>query len=398
MNNRLLFLSNGHGEDLNSCCIIQTLTKKYPQVEVAAMPIVGEGEAYHQLGIPIIGPVQTMPSGGIFYMNPLSLLKDISSGLISLTWQQIQATWAYSRNCKLIFATGDIVVAAIAYSTGLPYVMFLSGHSSYYEGRLNLELPLWQLLKSSRCLEVFTRDAFTASDLRQQGLTKAKFLGNPAMDNLYPQRKNLLLKPETSTIAIFPGSRLPEAIKNFHMLLRLAKEIAIVMHPKPVQFCAALVPRLMAQLEELFPQENWQYSAGKLKFQESGFSAEVLCHTDAFADILDQSHLVLGMTGTAIEQAVGLGKPVITVPGEGPAFTYRFAEAQQRLLGESVQVIGTKPINTTILQQAALRVHQTLQDEIYLKKCTCNGLERMGLAGASAKITSYLADSLGIQR
>jgi hypothetical protein len=32
------------------------------------------------------------------------------------------------------------------------------------------------------------------------------------------------------------------------------------------------------------------------------------------------------MTGTAVEQAVDLGKPVIAVPGNGPAFTYRFAE------------------------------------------------------------------------
>jgi len=53
----------------------------------------------------------------------------------------------------------------------------------------------------------------------------------------------------------------------------------------------------------------------------------VICSADAFADILQQSSLVIGMTGTAVEQAVGLGKPLIAVPGNGPAFTYRFAEA-----------------------------------------------------------------------
>lgn len=33
---------------------------------------------------------------------------------------------------------------------------------------------------------------------------------------------------------------------------------------------------------------------------------------------------------------VGQGKPVFTIPGRGPQFTAAFAEAQSRLLGESV--------------------------------------------------------------
>lgn len=35
---------------------------------------------------------------------------------------------------------------------------------------------------------------------------------------------------------------------------------------------------------------------------------------------------------------VGQGKPVFTIPGEGPQFTAAFADAQSRLLGESVSV------------------------------------------------------------
>ena len=72
------------------------------------------------------------------------------------------------------------------------------------------------------------------------------------------------------------------------------------------------------------------------------------------------------MTGTAVEQAVGLGKPIIAVPGNGPAFTYRFAEAQNRLLGDSVQVIGTQPANSHMIEEAALAVDRTLQDNKYL--------------------------------
>ena len=42
------------------------------------------------------------------------------------------------------------------------------------------------------------------------------------------------------------------------------------------------------------------------------------------------------MAGTAAEQAIGLGKPVIQIEGKGPQFTKSFAEAQRRLLGKYV--------------------------------------------------------------
>ena len=99
----------------------------------------------------------------------------------------------------------------------------------------------------------------------------------------------------------------------------------------------------MPQLDDIAARSGWKHRSGKLSFQQlksptnhQNLAIEVLCYADAFADILQQSSLVIGMTGTAVEQAVGLGKPVITVPGNGPAFTYRFAEAQHRLLGNSV--------------------------------------------------------------
>jgi len=120
----------------------------------------------------------------------------------------------------------------------------------------------------------------------------------------------------------------------------------------------------------------------------------VICSAVAFADILQHSSLVIGMTGTAVEQAVGLGKPVIAVPGNGPAFTYRFAEAQNRLLGDSVQVI-TQPANSHIIKEAEEAVDRTLQNNKYLASCIKNGLERMGRSGGSIKIANYVANYLG---
>jgi len=99
------------------------------------------------------------------------------------------------------------------------------------------------------------------------------------------------------------------------------------------------------------------------------------------------------MTGTTVEQAVGLGKPVNAVPGNGPAFTYRFAEAQNRLLGDSVQVITQSP-NSHVIKETALAVDRTLQDNKYLASCIKNGKERMGRSGGSIKIANYGANYL----
>ena len=400
---QILFLSNGHGEDVSNCQILKALIDlTSDELKLAAMPIVGNGDAYRREHVPIICPVSSMPSGGVFYMNPQFLLKDLAAGLISLTWQQLQAVRKYAQHCNLIVAVGDIVVAAIAHFSGCPYVIFLSGYSSYYEGRLRLNPILWQLLQSSQCIKVFTRDRFTATDLHQQGLTKAECVGMPVMDCLVPTGKDLHLLPEIPVMALLPGSRLPEARNNFYLQLQLVKEIAQIMHPINVQFIAALVPDLILEIDQIISTANLQYQDNYLKFtiSDSGkeFPVAIQCHCDAFADILQQCNLVIGMTGTAVEQAVGLGKPVITIPGHGPAFTYRFAEAQMRLLGKnSLQVIGNKPTTPEILQLAAQKVKETLENTNYLQGCIQNGIERMGTPGASMRIAQYLVDYLNSQ-
>ncbi|OYD95378.1 hypothetical protein CDG76_10410 [Nostoc sp. 'Peltigera membranacea cyanobiont' 210A] len=398
---RILFISNGHGEDNHTSHVIQTLRQLCPSIEMAAMPIVGEGKAYRSLDIPIIGPTQTMPSGGFFYMKRLYLLKDFQSGLIGLTWRQLQAVLQYAPNCDLIMATGDFVSQTFAYLTKRPFVSFISCLSALYEGRLRLNPVLWHDLNSSRCLAVFTKDSHTAYDLQRQGLTKTQLAGIPALDWLVPTGKDLHLKPDDRAIAILPGSRMPEAARNFCLLLQLVVEIAKVMPESGLQFRAALIPSLMQQLDDIAKSQGWQLTQGILTYSPPGNSAdespivEVRCYSDAFSDILCYSTLVIGMAGLAVEQAVAIGKPIIQIPGEGPQFTYQFAEAQTRLLGISAQTIGTKPATPEILKQAAKRVVETLQDSDYLAKCKENGPERFGPPGASERIARFLLNSLG---
>jgi uncharacterized protein (TIGR03492 family) len=397
---QLLCLSNGHGEDLNTSLILEALHQQWPDVPLAAMPMVGAGNAYRRLQVPIIGPTQMMPSGGLFYMNPLVLLKDLWSGLPKLLWQQWQAIQAAAPSCDLVLATGDILVVGLAHLTGRPYVAFLVSTSSYYEGRLRLPWLLQRCLRSQRCRQIFTRDACSAQDLQSRGFQQAVYTGYPIMDRLNPSGRVLIpaTAAPTPMIALLPGSRLPEALRNFGLQLQLCENIATL---GKASFCAALVPQIStADLAQLAQTQGWQCQAGPgtgvTLTKPTPEPITVYCYSDAFADILDQCQLAIGMAGTAVEQAVGLGKPVIQIAGVGPQFTYRFAEAQMRLLGCSVQTIGTTAATPEILEQAAARVWQTLGDADYLKACRQNGLEHVGEAGGSLGIARQIAAQLGL--
>ncbi|MEG3436169.1 lipid-A-disaccharide synthase-related protein [Pannus brasiliensis CCIBt3594] len=385
MSKRVLFLSNGHGEDLNASLILRELIDRNPDVSISAMPLVGEGNAYRRLGVPIIGPTSNLPSGGIIYTDPMNCARDILAGLIGLTVRQVRSILRSGQDYDLLIAVGDIFPITVAWLTGRPFIAFIVSTSSYYEGRLRLPALTEFCLGSPRCLQVFTRDRFTAEDLQSRGMKKAIHAGYPIMDAIAPTGKDLGLDSRVPTIALLPGSRLPEALHNLSLELAICREIAKI---QPMQFIAAIVSGITeTELEKLARQRGWEYlGEGKLR----GDSAIVHCHRDAFADILHRCDVAIGMAGTAVEQAVGLGKPVIQIPGRGPQFTYPFAEAQMRLLGESVITVGKKPTEPELFATAARKVVEILQDSDRSRICRENGRERVGLAGGSRAIAEKI--------
>ncbi|WP_121971280.1 lipid-A-disaccharide synthase-related protein [Leptolyngbya sp. BC1307] len=408
MSQRLLYISNGHGEDNHSAHVIRTLRAIRPDLEIGALPIVGEGNDYHKLNVPIIGPTYTLPSGGFTFMNRLRLINDIRAGLLTMTWKQFQAMKQYASQVDFVAATGDAVGQAFAYLSGKPFVSFISPLSSTYEGTLNVDFILWNILKSERCRAVFTRDAYTAEDLRQQGLEKIHFGGIPALDRLKPTGKDLQLADDEQMVALLPGSRTAEAVENLKLEMQLVLKVA-QLNPG-LQFRAALVPSVLAEVEALTQSlqgriartQGWQYEqcsgdrqADWVRLSHPGTDdyphpVEILCYSDAFSDIAYRCNLVIGMAGLAVNHAMAIGKPIVQIAGQGPQFTYAFAEAQQRLLGLSVQTIGKRAATPEILQEAAHCVVKTLDDASYLQACEENGRQRFGPFGASARIANSI--------
>ncbi|MEM8717407.1 MAG: lipid-A-disaccharide synthase-related protein, partial [Cyanobacteria bacterium P01_G01_bin.4] len=378
---------------------IRKLRERLPSIDIAAMPVVGEGNAYRRLDVPIVGPTKTMPSGGFTYVDRWLLWKDIQAGLLTTLWKQLMAVRRYAPTCDLVFTTGDVVGQAFSYFCKNRYVSFISPMSALYEGELKPDPFLRFFLSRERCLTVITRDPPTAVSLQKQGLSKAIYGGIPSLDYLVPTGKDIQQNPDIPAIALLPGSRLPEAIRNFKLQLQLAEDVFQLEPPETIQFYAALVPGVMSCLADIAHSMGWQLDgeSGVLTLSGEGDRPRALvrCYSDAFNDIVCGCTLVVGMAGLAVDQAVALGKPVIQIAGEGPQFSYAFAEAQDRLLGLSAQTIGTEAATPEILTEAAQRLVETVRDTNYLEACVANGRERLGTPGASERIVNAILRGLG---
>jgi uncharacterized protein (TIGR03492 family) len=413
MEKKILVLSNGHGEDIIAVRILEQL-KRYPDPpKLAALPIVGEGHAYSQLAIPIIGTVQQMPSGGFIYMDRRQLWRDLQGGLLQLTIAQYQAARKWGKSGGKILAVGDIVPLFIAWLSGADYAFVGTAKSDYYLRDEREWLPKtsvlerwcgsiyfpWErwLMKHSRCQAVFPRDTLTAEILQRFSIP-AFDLGNPMMDGIETIKNSKLeSKNEILAILLLPGSRLPEAGKNWQKILASAGEIVNLFSDKSVVFIAAIAPALSLQpFQEILLSQGWILQPlESLSLPISDAQAVAFTHNggtliltkQTYSDCLQIAHLAIAMAGTATEQFVGLGKPAIIIPGEGPQFTAVFAEAQTRLLGCSVTLVEQP-------QQVAGAIQLLLQDTKRLQEIAKNGRRRMGKSGAAARIANCLQEKL----
>lgn len=398
----LLLISNGHGEDLNGALIATALQLQAPDLRMAALPIVGSGGAYRRCGLNLLVEGRDLPSGGMVYQGA-NFWRDLASGWLPQTLAQLAAALHHGPGYRLVFSVGDHVPLLFAWLCRRPAVVFLVSTSSYYEGRLRLS-PLTRWLCSRPWVRlVLTRDGFTARDLQAQGLAKARCLGYPVMDALGEAGESPApdaAAPDGEEVAdaiplvLLPGSRLPEARFNLALMLQLCERLVRRAPERAWSMAAAVVPGTLNQeLEALLAPLGWHRAGDDLWLDRSG-RTRVRIRSDAFATLLRGSRLVVGMAGTAVEQAVGLGKPVVQLVGEGPQFSYAFAEAQMRLLGEAVHTVGRQPAGPRELEAAADLILTLLADPTVPERCRHCGLERVGGPGGSAAIAGALLAEL----
>jgi uncharacterized protein (TIGR03492 family) len=230
---------------------------------------------------------------------------------------------------------------------------------------------------------VAVRDGLTARGLRRRGVA-ALAPGNPMMDQL-----DRLPLPEPlrqrRRIVLLCGSRLPEALANARLLLASlaclpAREPQVVLCPtgsRPSR--QDLEPILAAHgyREVALPEGCGGAAAWQLQ------QRLLLLGPGCFERWAGWGEVGLATAGTATEQLVGLGVPVLSLPGPGPQFKLGFARRQSRLLGGAVRLCASA-------QELAVELERLLGDAQLRQHLGAIGRRRMGDAGGSERLAALV--------
>ncbi len=379
---KILILSNGHGEDLSGSLIAKEFIKS--GYSVNALPIVGKGKHYEKEKIKIIGKTKEFSTGGIGYNSFKGRLSEIFGGEIFYLLRRLHLTYKLRKKYDYFFVVGDIVPVFFAWICKKDFFTYLVAYSSHYEGKLKLPWPSRFFLLSKKSKKIYTRDSLTAKDLTLQLKKKVSFLGNPFMDKFFPRNEEF--KKSEFSIGLFPGSRFPEIIENLVLILEVLEALSDLRYFQKIEFNFAMVHALsVARIKEIFQKRGWLKLENIkdvyfLKFRYK--SLEVNIYWNNFEKILLKSRCCISMAGTAAEQAIGLGKPVIQIEGKGPQFTKSFAEAQRRLLGKYVFCARNyKDKNDQINQTIKLIIKVIYLIKLnnnFMISCNANAKQRLG--------------------
>lgn len=398
---RVMFVSNGHGEDVVASRLGSALLTKLPALRVDALPLVGLGDAYASAGIPVVGPRKVLPSGGLLMHSLPLFMGDLRAGFLGLTANQLR--FLAGVRADLLVTVGDVysqLVGSLVRARGRFVVQTLV---SAYHGDGSSPPPnrrfmerfttLERMLMRLRAQSVYVRDALTEERLREMGVPHAKYLGNPIADGL-SGKVPAALDGETRIVALLPGSRayasesLPVMLHAIELLAGRASDLPGGRPP---------VGALAWAGGELPAPEGW--SAHPPPVSEPGLEAElrrgqarVLVYRGRFADVLSAARLAIGTSGTAHEQAVAVGRPVVAFPVP-PFYSEMFLHNQQRLLGPGLAVVAGN--GEAVAEKAA----EWLRDPARAEQAGRQGGARVGAPGGSRAIAADIiseAEKLGI--
>ncbi len=375
----LLFICNGHGEDVIASEIIKRLLKKIKNRKIEVLPLVGNGDVFNSIkskNFRKIGYLKELPSGGFSNQSLKGFVLDLFAGFLI----DLPLFYAWSSECEFSFI--GTPKSDHTWSSGPGWDL-----SDFYHKLKGSEWDPWEmfLMKSPRCKNLIMRDKITANNLYKKNID-AKYLGNPMMDFVNARNVKISNIISFKRIILLVGSRYPEALKNLDNFLNclqdfdLSKDLVILL---PLSINANVI-----QIQNYLNKYGF-IKQSKVKFlidEDSVWKKKdqyVVIGKGKFNLWANMAEVGLSNAGTATEQIAGLGIPSLSLPGAGPQFTKSFAKRQSRLLGGSVLVCKNKKI---LLKRLSLLLKGKV-DRLEQAKI---GKKRMGDSGASKKIVDAI--------
>lgn len=376
--NRVLFVTNGHGEIAIAARIALEMQAQRPML-CDHLALVGDFR--YPSTMREVGPRRALPSGGVIAMgNVRNIARDVGAGLIGHTLAQLRFLRRARGAYDAAIAVGDIFALTMARKARARKTMFVGTAKSAYVAPYGpFEARLMRAMD-----EVFVRDEATARCLGQHGV---QAIAANAIVDLYAGDAQEIDAPFDPFLAVFPGSR--ETAYDDASVLAQVVRLAAKAQPG-VGAVISIAPGIDAQrMTDRFEADGWRVDRRqdtRAPFALYDGDREVMrAWTGPLGAMLRRASIVLGQAGTANEAAAALGIPVVSFARAGERRTPWYRMRQIGLLGEAMLVASADP------QTAAQQVLTLLEDEPRRARMGAIGRERMGGPGAAARIAARIA-------
>lgn len=300
---RLLFISNGYGEDSIAAEIVRRLPDG---MTVEAYPTLGEGLAYRNV-CPVVGPRAQVASEGWRNVKG-SVLRDLVTG----TPATVLPGLAFGRRVRhyydRVVVVGDMVGVMGCFASGIRRIVYLDVYKTGF-GRLYSPFERWLLRRTAAT--VFCRSDRLAAPLRAAGID-GRWAGNVLMDTIsYGDYDVGARRQRPTAVALLPGSR-QFTVESFALQIAALRQLPAGNRPDIFLAASASVSLdALARAAGLMVKGPITGEAG-----DGGtlIDDELAVHVarGAAGNVIEGADVVLSQAGTATIQALGLGRPVIT--------------------------------------------------------------------------------------
>jgi uncharacterized protein (TIGR03492 family) len=300
---RLLFVSNGYGEDSIAAEIIRLLPEG---VAAEAYPTIGEGLAYRNV-CALVGPRARIASEGWRNVRG-SLLRDLLTGAPATILPGLAFGRHIRRHYDRVVVVGDIVGVAGCFASGIGGIVYLDVYKTGY-GRLYSPLERWLIRQTTEM--AFCRSDRLAAPLRGAGVN-ARCVGNVMMDTIsYGEYDFAARRRRPTAVTLLPGSR-QFTVESFALQIAAVRLLSATKRPDIFLAAAGSV-----SLEALAKGAGLTVKGpvtGEAGDGGALIDDDLVVHVarGSAGNLIEGADVVLSQAGTATVQALGLGRPVVT--------------------------------------------------------------------------------------
>jgi uncharacterized protein (TIGR03492 family) len=387
LHNDVVFMTNGHAEDMLAVIVARLLVAQgFDKDRICGWPMIAPGRAWHEAGFRTVGPSIATPNEGLGTRSLYKLLVEIRHGAVFGYLRHLRFAASIRNQPKVVVALGDILpLAAMSLAGGGTRIFVSSVKSVLFKDELAKVGAhyLWERWLMRRfATVVFPRDMATTQALSARGI-HAEFVGNIMMDGLescgspWPKANGSL------RVALIPGSRL-DATSNLLLCIDTLADNARRPVVQCLEYIAACAP--CVDLEKV---ADYAVNKGLLRCAEDpmlftlGAQITLRLSQGRFPDVLSQADLAIGFAGTANNQAIGCGVPLIATWGES-SVDEKYVRMKQVFFGPSAVSVQRD------MQALSAALSDLLADPARRSAMAEEGRKRMGPPGASVRIAAQV--------